>query len=213
MSSQHLFSRSSSLRQATSDPSTTRGRSFAPAIQPHHSAWTIALHWFSVLALVACAGAALWRLAVEDKDLRVVLMEVHRQAGLLVMLGLALRLLARFRFGMANHAGDSPAWQRWAAQMAHLGLYGLLLLMPLLGWAASNAHNVKIKLFGLVALPVLVAEDSDLADTLDLLHTWGAWLILAMVVAHVGAACWHHWRRRDGVLVAMLPLMKRLPPR
>lgn len=181
----------------------------APASAARHSAWTIALHWFTVLAIVIGVGAVLWRELVEDKGLRVILMEAHRQAGLLVLVALGLRLLVRWRVGMADHAGEMPRLMRIAAGAAHLALYALLLALTVLGMAASNAHAVQLKLFGLIPLPILVAEDGDLADTLEAWHLWGAWLLLALVVLHVAAAAWHHWGRRDGVLTAMLPLLQR----
>jgi cytochrome b561 len=174
----------------------------------HHSWWTIALHWGSVVAIVVSVAAALWWDFIEDQALRVVLMNVHRQVGLVVLVAWVLRLMVRFRVGMADHSGESAAWMRWAAQAAHLALYALLLAMVLLGLALSNAHNVQITLFGMFPLPMLVGEDSDLAEALTDYHVWGAWALLALVAAHVAAACWHHWVRRDGVLVAMLPLAK-----
>jgi len=98
---------------------------------------------------------------------------------------------------------------RVAAKVAHVGLYLLLLVLTLLGWATTNAHAVGLNLFGVLPLPNLVADDPDLADALSDYHLWAAWLLLAMVTAHVGAACWHHWWRRDRVLIAMLPRFRR----
>jgi len=98
---------------------------------------------------------------------------------------------------------------RWAAQGAHLMLYAMLCALPVVGWAASNAHAVRVKLFGLVALPSIVGDDPDLADLLTDVHLWMSWGLLFLVVAHAGAACWHHYIRRDGVLAAMLPMIKR----
>jgi cytochrome b561 len=174
-----------------------------------HSWPTIALHWGSVLAIVISVAAALWWDFTEDKAMRALLMNVHRQLGLVVLVAWVLRLMARWRLGLADHAGQTPRWMRWAAQLAHLALYTLLLTMVLLGLALSNAHNVQVSLFGLFPLPMLVAEDSDLADALTDYHVWGAWALLLLVLLHVAAACWHHWVRRDGVLVAMLPIVKR----
>ena len=180
-----------------------------PALSRHHPVWTIALHWCSALAILVSATAALWRELIDDKNLRIVLMDVHRQAGLFILMALALRLMVRFSVGMADHAGEAPILARWAAQLAQLALYALLFLMPVLGMALSNAHAVQVKLFGLIPPPSLVGEDSDLADRLTQYHVWGAWALLALVVVHAGAACWHHCVRRDGVLVAMLPLIDR----
>lgn len=181
-----------------------------PAPEPPHTAavhpvWTRRLHWGSaLLVLLAAATALAWDVA-QHKGLRVVLMQAHRQIGLLVLLALAWRLLLRWRQGLADHAGALPAWQRWAAHGAHIALYAMLAAMPLLGIAAAQAHAVQIDLFGLLPLPMLVADDPDLADQLAEAHVWGAWLMGALVLAHLGAALWHHWVQKDGVLRAMWP--------
>jgi cytochrome b561 len=190
-------------------PATAMRTAQALTSTTRHAWPTIALHWGSAVAIVVSVAAALWWDFTEDKPLRALLMNVHRQLGLVVLVAWVLRLLVRWRHGLADHAGDMVWWMRWAAQLAHLALYTLLLLMVLLGLTLSNAHNVQVSLFGLFPLPMLVAEDSDLADQLTDYHVWGAWALLALVLLHVAAACWHHWVRRDGVLAAMLPVVKR----
>jgi cytochrome b561 len=81
-------------------------------------------------------------------------------------------------------------------------MYTLLLSLPVLGWLLTNARGqpVSLPLFG--SLPLLTDRDLDLADTLELVHTWAAWALLAL---HGAAAAWHHHVRRDGVLAAMWP--------
>ena len=190
-------------------PAVAAAAAGAVAPRHRHSTWTIALHWASVAAIAVAAVAALWRNAVEADALRGVLLEVHRQAGLFVLLALAVRLAVRWRHPLANHAGAMSRLLHLAAQGAHLALYAALLLLPLVGWAVSNAHAVTVKLFGILPLPMLVADDPDLADKLTDWHSWGAWALLALVTAHIGAAIWHHAIRRDNVLLAMLPLARR----
>jgi cytochrome b561 len=58
---------------------------------------------------------------------------------------------------------------------------------------------------GVIPLPALVEADSDLADNLTDAHVMLAWSMLALIVMHIAAALWHHYVRRDGVLIAMLP--------
>ena len=116
-----------------------------------------------------------------------------------------LRRELRLRRGLADHATDIAPLLRWAAKVAHILLYGVLIALPLLGWAVTSAHGIKLTLLGSVPLPLLLAPDSELADTLSDYHVWLAWSLLVLVVAHVTAACWHHFARRDGVLRAMLP--------
>ena len=185
------------------------------AARTRHSAVTILLHWSSVLAILLATGAILTREAVEDDAWRNALLDVHRQAGLFVLVALGLRLAVRFAAGMADFTHELPPLLRLAAAAAHAALYAMLLALPLLGWATTSAHGVTLRLFGLVALPAIARKDSDLADTLGDWHLWAAWGLLALVAMHVAAACWHHFGRRDRVLSAMLPLARprsdRLP--
>ena len=172
---------------------------------PRHPALTIAIHWMTVVAIVVAVAVMFARDAVEDRALRQVLLETHRQLGLLVLIGVGVRIAFRLHKGLADHAPDMASLLRWAAKAAHLLMYGTLVALPLLGWAVTNAHGVALTFLGRVPLPKLLSADSELADTLTDYHVWAAWGLLALVVAHVGAAVWHHFVRRDGVLRAMLP--------
>ena len=190
-------------------------REMAPAqvdtpvlVRTSHSGFTIILHWSTVAAILVAVAAVLVRELIEDDAWRVPLMNIHRQAGLFVLVALALRLAVRFTLGLLDVAHDMPRMLRLAAAGAHAALYAMLLALPLLGWATTSAHGVGLKLFGLMRLPALVRQDSDLADVLDDWHVWSAWGLLALVAMHVVAACWHHYVRRDRVLAAMLPLVR-----
>lgn len=169
------------------------------------AAAVIATHWVSALLVVVAALSALARELTENSHLRNLLIDSHRQIGLLVLLALGLRLALRVRVGLKDSAGDMALPLRIAAHAAHLLLYALLLAIPLLGWAVSNAHGLTLHLFGVVPLPLLVEEDPDLADSLTDKHILASWILLAAVTAHVLAALWHHLVRRDQVLSAMLP--------
>jgi cytochrome b561 len=177
-----------------------------------HAPATILLHWGTVIAIVIAVTAIYLRETTEDKWLRQSLLDLHRQLGLLVLCGLALRLAVRYAKGLADHAGQLPAILRCAALLTHLALYLMLLAIPLLGWAASSAHDVKLNLFGLIPLPALVRPDADFADTLDDYHKWAAWALGGLVLMHASAALWHHYFRKDGVLFAMLPTRRARSP-
>ena len=168
---------------------------------------TRVLHWGTAVAIVIAVAAMFVRDAIEDRLLRQLLLEIHRQLGMLVLITAALRLAARLRIGLADHApGMAGAALRRAAGVAHGLLFGLLIALPLLGWALSSAHGITVALRGAVPLPKLVTPDSELADTLSDYHVWLACRAsLVLVGMHVAAAAWHHFVRRDAVLRAMLP--------
>jgi cytochrome b561 len=173
---------------------------------------TIALHWLSALAILVAIGAALTREALDAETARRWLQALHQQAGLLVLLLLPMRWLARALFPKAAVTREPSAALRWAAAATHVLMYGLLLSLPFLGWALANAQGHPAALFGLIPLPSLVATDPDLAESLDDWHARLAWGLVAMVVMHAAAALWHHFIRRDDTLRGMLPARLDLPP-
>jgi cytochrome b561 len=181
------------------------------AVRPgRQSTATLVLHWSTVLAIVIGVAAVLWREGVEDDALRALLLSVHRQAGNFVMLALVCRLATRFGLGgLVDNAGHLPLALKWGAHLSHAALYLLLFSLPVLGIAASNAHAVTIWMFGLVRVPALVQADPDLADALTDYHLWASWALLGLVVLHISAALWHHLVRNDGVLVGMMPWLRR----
>lgn len=174
-----------------------------------HPTLTKAIHWITVAAIVIAVAVMFVRDATEDRALRQFLSSLHRQLGLLVLLAAGVRIAIRIRRGLADHAPGMSAIMRWAAKSAHLVMYGVLLALPLLGWAVTSAHGITLTFLGSVPLPKLVEADSEFADTLTDYHVWLAWGLLALVVMHVAAAAWHHFIRRDNVLRAMLPTLRR----
>jgi cytochrome b561 len=182
---------------------TVRQLSPAPALK--HALLTIVLHWSTVLAVVMAVAAIYLRDYSEARESRQMLLTVHRQLGLLVMIGVPLRILARYRLGFANHTAGMTELLRWAAAATHLALYAALIALPLIGLAATSAKGIQLQLLGLVPIPNFVAADPDVADTLVDLHMWGAWSLMGLIGMHALAALWHHFVRRDAVLAAMLP--------
>ncbi len=178
-------------------PANSDTRSYPPL--------SVALHWLSALA-VAIAFIVGWsRAALDEPHPRAVLMLVHQCAGMSVMVLLLARLGARLGTCRYTQATSLPPLVKWAASLSHSMLYALLLAMPLLGWALTNAHGRPVGLPGLPALPALVEPDPNLAETLESWHLGLAWVLGLMIVAHAGAALFHHFVWRDNVLHAMLP--------
>jgi cytochrome b561 len=168
----------------------------------------VALHWLTALALAGAATLILVRGEVDGRAPRQWLLEGHRHFGLLVLMLFCLRIAVRLRVGRLQSSAGLGRMVRTAAALTHIAMYALLLSLPLLGWALSDAMAKPVHLFGLT-LPAWVEPDPDLADRLQAWHLDAAWALLALVALHVGAALWHHFIRRDAVLRDMLPQRKR----
>ena len=159
------------------------------------------LHWAMAALLLSmlCLGAAMvdrWQpWATSD-------LQLHKALGLLALLLLLVRVLNRMRFRAPALPDDMAATQRAIAHLSHLGLYVLMLGLPLTGWAMQGAAGLPLQLFGFV-LPALVEADLARYGLLRELHAWLAYGLLALVLMHAAAALHHAWVRRDGLLARM----------
>lgn len=191
---------------ATPSPSVTGSDTADEApTRPRALVW---MHWLTALFVALAAALILTRDEVDGRSLRMWLLEGHRHFGLFVLLLFLARVAFRFRVGKLPSEGNTSALIRIAAGTTHMALYALLLVQPLLGWALSNAQGKPVHFFGLT-LPALVASDDDLADNLTVWHQDVAWVLLALITLHIGAALWHHFVLRDRTLRMMLPGRRR----
>lgn len=131
------------------------------------------------------------------------LFDLHRSFGFLILVLIVLRFVNRFAGGVPKTYAAGPAWQRIAARSVHDLLYLLLLVEPLLGWIATSAYGAPISVFWLFQLPAITAQNRDLSEALFEVHENLAWVIIALVAIHIGAALYHHFVLRDRVLVRM----------
>jgi cytochrome b561 len=94
--------------------------------------------------------------------------------------------------------------ERFAAHAGHLLLYVLMFAIPLSGWLMSSAKGFQTVWFGVLPIPDLLARDKALGDLLQTLHLGLNWLLIAVLLGHIGAALKHHFLDRDDVLNRML---------
>lgn len=83
-------------------------------------------------------------------------------------------------------------------------LYGLLVALPLLGWANASARGWSVRLFGVLPLPALAAKGSALGHSLGDVHQTVAWVLLAIIGLHVLGALYHLIIVRDHTVARML---------
>lgn len=163
-----------------------------------------ALHWLSA-ALIAAAFALIWsREALDDTTQRMLLLQWHRLAGLLILALTVVRLAFRLNQGASPPPPGAKRVEVLAAGLIHAAFYPALLALPLLGWAYTSAKGRVFDLFGVIQLPALLNKDPVLASLLGEAHELAAYALLGAVGLHAGAALLHRFTRRDGVLERML---------
>jgi cytochrome b561 len=132
------------------------------------------------------------------------LYNLHRSIGALIIPVILLRFLYRWSHPPAPLPDDVPPIQQLAAHATHWMLYGLLIAQPFLGWIGTSAFPATIIVFGLFELPPIWPEDRAFSDRVLFVHAVVGLLIAGLVAAHIGAALYHHFVRKDRVLARML---------
>lgn len=131
--------------------------------------------------------------------------QLHKATGLGLLVLVLIRIGVRLSLPHPPLPGDLPVLQRLAAGASHLLLYGLMLGMPLLGWAMQSAGGYPLPL----QLPSIAPHDLQLYAVLRQAHGLLGYLLFATLLLHLGAALVHALVRRDGVLRSMWPSITR----
>lgn len=166
---------------------------------------TIALHWLMLVLLLAVVALMEMRgLFPKGSVGRNAMKHWHYVFGLLALMLAVVRVAARLSGPSPAVVPAPPGWQRALARLVALGLYALMLGMPVVGWMLLSASGDPIPFFGWQLAP-LVGTDKALAEALEQLHEAGAKLAYVLVGLHVAAALLHHYVMRDNTLRRMLP--------
>lgn len=128
----------------------------------------------------------------------------HYVLGMLVLPLAVLRLAALFAGTPPSAANPVPGWQRTLAALVKMGLYALMLGMPLAGWILLSAEGGTVVLQGWELAP-LVGPSESLAEVMEDVHEAGATLAYVLLGLHVLGALYHHFILRDGTLRRILP--------
>ncbi len=132
----------------------------------------------------------------------------HKLLGVTILAIVLARLAYRLLHGAPADEPTLEWWQKAASHVTHWSLYGMLIVVPLLGWLGVSRYPA-LNIFGLFNLPGLVAPDKQAAEAFFFLHKALAIVLVLLIGAHVGAAMFHHFIRKDGVLTRMLPGLRR----
>jgi cytochrome b561 len=160
------------------------------------------LHWLTAVLIFVQIPLGFYAESLNLSPLKMDIFVWHKSLGMLVFLLLILRLLWRIKGTIPKTFGASLI-QQYFAQAAHYLLYGLMVLLPISGWITSSAANIPIKLFWLIPLPALVGPDDALKSLAAEVHEISVFVLLAVLILHIGAALRHHLLLRDNTLKRM----------
>jgi cytochrome b561 len=185
----------------------------AAAPNQRYTTIAIALHWLIAFAIIGMIALGWYMTSLPGGGERRELIQLHKSIGITILLLSISRVIWR----LMNPPPPEPAMPGWQAALAkavHIGLYVLIILMPLSGWimASASPQSVGTMLYktlpwphvpGLAELPV--ATKKELHDPLEFIHSKLAWVAISLLVLHVAGALKHQFVDRDGLLARIAP--------
>ncbi|CAB1368237.1 cytochrome b [Denitratisoma oestradiolicum] len=173
----------------------------APA---RYTATAIRLHWLIALAIACTFAVGLYMQGLPLSPWKLKVYSWHKWTGVCIFLLVLARLAWRLGHRPPALPETMPLRLRQLAEATHWLLYLLMFAVPISGWLMSSAKGFPVVLFGVLPIPDLLAKNPPLGDQLVLLHQTLNFLLLGLVIGHVGAALKHHFIDRDDVLRRML---------
>ncbi|MEN3384720.1 MAG: hypothetical protein V7608_4764 [Hyphomicrobiales bacterium] len=171
----------------------------------HYPGTSKLLHWLVAICVLTTVPVAITMTLVGQGPTQDMLYNFHKSLGVLILVLMILRLINRLAVGAPIADPGIEPWQQTVSSAVHTSLYVLLLAMPVVGYIANSAYGAPTPFFGLFNLPTIVEKNDALATQLFAVHRWVGWLVILIVLMHIGAALYHTFIRRDDVLKRMLP--------
>jgi len=162
------------------------------------------LHWSIALLFILLIILGLSMTNMVDGDDKWFLYSLHKSLGFTVLGLIIVRIVWRILQTTPTLPNNLKNWEVFAAHTTHLGLYALMIILPISGYLDSVAGGYKTQFFGL-DVPRLVEKDKVLAEAALIVHVYASYLLYFLLILHVGAALKHHFILRDNVLRRMLP--------
>ena len=161
------------------------------------------LHWLMAAMVLSmlCIGVAMVT-SLADYH---VLVSIHRPLGIAILILVVIRFANRLVNPLPPFPPTMSCVERLAATASEYTMYGLMFVLPLVGWGMLSAARYPIVLYGPLHLPSILPHDAMLYAVLRKAHTVLAYLFFLTFLAHFGAVLYHTLIVRDGLLKRMAP--------
>lgn len=166
-------------------------------------------HWITVLLVVTMLGIGLVMVQEIPRGWQDRLFVLHKGLGIVVLLVMLARLGWRVTHQPPPLPASIPAGQARVAEVVHWALYALLIVQAISGYVFVTSGGYPIEVLNALGIPPLLAKREAVAGVAVAVHVAGAYLLMALIVAHVAAAAFHGFVRKDGVVARMWPPVAR----
>jgi cytochrome b561 len=161
------------------------------------------LHWTmaAMVLTMLCIGVAM----VASLANYHVLVTIHRPLGIAILILVVVRFVNRLLNPPPPFPATMSRAERLAATASELTMYGLMFVLPLVGWGMLSAAHYPIALYRSLHLPFILPHNAMLYAVLRTAHTVLAYLFVLTFIAHFGAILFHTLVVKDGIIKRMAP--------
>ncbi|HMK78464.1 MAG TPA: cytochrome b/b6 domain-containing protein [Xanthobacteraceae bacterium] len=147
----------------------------------HYRSLAKGFHWITAALVLALVASGVIMKQLSDGAVADTLLALHKLVGALTLSLVLIRLSYRL-------VGLEPAGTvSYRRPTVHWVLYGIIILVPLLGWAGVSDFSSREIFFG-YSLPQIWPEGSGYGDLMLTVHAYLAFGLLGLVVLHIGNA-------------------------
>ncbi|MEP3279034.1 MAG: cytochrome b [Stappiaceae bacterium] len=172
----------------------------ARSLTNHYGSVAITIHWISALLIVALLASGFRAANSLNLDDKSQLLSIHAPLGIAIFVLTLGRLLWWLFFDRKPDAiAGMPKVQTVSARAVH-GLFYLIIF----GMVASGITMFALSGAGKIIFGGEVGKLPDFQDYGPRLpHGIGARLMIVLLIFHTGAALYHHFVKKDGLLRRM----------
>jgi len=170
--------------------------------------FSILLHWIMAIAfgLMFASGLSMGFLTLSPA-FKFNLYQWHKSLGVILLGAFFVRLVIRLWAGGPLMPESFAKWEKFAAKAGHLGLYVLMVAMPISGWimVSSSIYGLPTIVFGLVEFPHFpgIAADQEIEELAKAIHGWLGLFFGLLIIIHIAAVIKHTVIDRHNLLHRM----------
>ena len=163
----------------------------------------IAFHW-AVAIFILFLGLQGYLIDSMPRATKLWWDNLHVAVGSIFAVLLIARIVWRATHRPPELPAETGALIRVSAHAVHMLLYVTMIFAVVVGFVNAFSRGWGID-FGVFHLSPMMLSDRSITRPFDRLHTYSTYFLLALAAGHALAALWHHFIKRDTVLLRMWP--------
>ena len=172
--------------------------------ESHYGLIAILLHWLSAISIIGLFSLGFWMVELDYyHDWYTTAPYWHKGIGIIFAFVLFFRLFWK-AINPKPRSLLSSQWLTSVVSYIHFALYLLLVLIIMSGYFIVAADNRALDVLGLFELPANLQLITNQETLMGDWHRYLSYVLIAIVILHIGAALKHHFIDKDSTLKRML---------